>query len=299
MAFDRLKALGHYFDQLRSNERYQSLVEEQCGLIANELRGLPSLDLQDATALLALIQQSQHWTEAHKRTLLDVIHGKVEASMGGRAVQSRAPNQDYTYFPLYLTKSDWEQLVSTSVQFVSKLEAVASRLWSLGLRNPSEDTSAMLTGVLLLTEPHRMSDGLQLRSSYLSTKQLLKDWLKKRGAAENPPPVLMRSLPPTISALPQELRNDAYAGSEEPASLPPGITMERLKQLEGMVPNRSNSKILQIHLPKASGFPLACQPMAMGMGGNYMMHHGMGMYGQSQYSAIFPGLGFREVHSLF
>ena len=133
MAFDRLNALGNYFDQLGWNERYPPLVDEHCGLIANELCASPSLELQDATAVLALIQQSQHPTERHNRTLFDVIHGKVEASIGGRVVQARAPNQDYSYIPLYLTKSDWEQVVSTSVQFVSKLEALANRLWSLGV----------------------------------------------------------------------------------------------------------------------------------------------------------------------
>ena len=50
----------------------------------------------------------------------------------------------------------------------------------------------------------------------------------------------------------------------------------------------------QLHFPKPAGFPMVCQPMAMGMSGNRTMHPGMGM-GQHQYAAHFPRLAFSNV----
>lgn len=130
----------------------------------------------------AMVQQCVHWTDQHRQTLLQVIHEKVEVTINGKAVKARMQLQDYLNFPLYLTEQDWRAVMDRSLHVPQKMSAVMPRLYRLGLRHGSEPTYAMVTAVMLLTEPERLSDFQQLRSSYLYIKKLAKDFL---GAQEH------------------------------------------------------------------------------------------------------------------
>lgn len=279
MVFERLKALRAYFDQLQSSSEYPQLLEAQCVEIANEVRALKELTLENATPLLALIQQSPHWTEDHKRTLVQVVHAKVEETLTGRTVKDRPAFQDYSLFPLFLTRNDWNVILTKEYNVAQKCGTIMNRLFALGVRHPTEGTYAMCTAVVLLTEPEpeRFSDAFQLRSSYITVKGLCKSNLQSLvQSGEAKPAALLKALPPVRNAVPEVLLQTAYATSgEEPMNpLPQNISIEGLKQLENLISCRSNNARLQLQLPKACGVPMMNQ--MMGVPGNYNPYVGTG-----------------------
>ena len=267
MVFERLQALNAYFDQLKGSPEYGRLVEKQCVDIVNAVKDLGELKLENATPLLALVQQSSHWTDDHKKTLVQGIHAKVEETMNGKVLKDRFPMQDYTLFPLYLTRNDWHVLLNRDFNVAQKCQVVMNRLFRLGVRCPSEFTYAMVTAVILLIEPERFSDPLQLRSSYLTVKGICKTILtSKVKDIEGPPSSIQKALPPVRTALPQDLLQAAYGDSnEEPMDpLPENISIEGLKQLESLVSCRGNNKKLQLQFRKACGVPMVNQAMGFG-----------------------------------
>ena len=190
--------------------------------------------------------------------------------MNGKVLKERFPMQDYTLFPLYLTRNDWHVVLNQDYNVAQKCTAVMNRLFLLGVRCPSEPTYAMVTAVILLREPERFNDPLQLRSSYLTVKGICKTHLaNKIKEIEGPPSCIQKALPPIRTALPEALLNAAYGklGEEPMDPLPDNITIEGLKQLEGMISCRGTNKKLQLQFGKACGFPLMNQPM--GFAGNY------------------------------
>ena len=190
MVFERLQALSGYFEQLKASPEYGRLVEKQCVEIAALVRDLSELKLDNATPLLALIQQSSHWTDDHKKTLVQAIHSKVEETMNGKVLKERFPMQDYTLFPLYLTRNDWHVVLNQDYNVAQKCTAVMNRLFLLGVRCPSEPTYAMVTAVILLREPERFNDPLQLRSSYLTVKGICKTTFGQQDQRDRRPAIL-------------------------------------------------------------------------------------------------------------
>ena len=92
-----------------------------------------------------------------------------------------------------------------------KCQVIMNRLFRLGARCPSEPTYAMVTAVILLVEPERFNDPLQLRSSYLTVKGICKTNLtNKIKALEGPPSSIQKALPPVREALPKDLLQVAY-----------------------------------------------------------------------------------------
>lgn len=263
MAFERLQALEGYLEVIRHHNDFQTTLDTQCGQIATEISQMDRLDLQAATSLVGLLNQSTFWTAAHRQTLLNTIQQKVEETMRSTGVvRTRTAMQNYTNLPLYLTQADWETVLNSRNNIAVKLNVVMTRLWNLGLRCPSEPTSGMLTSVLLLSEPERLSDGLQMRASYTAVKTMVKNFLKERGST--PPAAVLKTLPATVAACPAALMQAAYTSQDRPEQLPmlpEGVSMEGLQQLENMVPNRSTNRQLQLHLPKAAGISLMGQCM--------------------------------------
>ena len=72
----------------------------------------------------------------------------------------------------------------------------------------------------------------------------MKGFIKGKPQAQFNPPVVLKELPPSTTAIPKELYDATYDQEEKPGPLPPGVTLEKLKQLEEMIPNRSNNKQL-------------------------------------------------------
>lgn len=269
MAYARMKALDTYLESCKDLPNFSEVLENQCVQVVKEVKGLSSLALDEAAPLLALLQQNVLWPTAMKETISRAIQAKVQESMQiqHRGMKERASLQDFTWFPVYLSQSDWNAVLDDTLSLGQRCSVIMNRLCKLGLKYPSEDTYAMVTTVLLIRDQLIFSDGLQLRSNYLSVKGLMKahlNSLKCTGTQTSEAGDYLVQLPPTPATLDSALRSQAFGDSESPASLPDGITMENLQQNMLLVPQRSNSRLLQLQVPKASG-PAAFMPMNMQM----------------------------------
>ena len=178
MAYARMKALENYLEQCKGLDNFTEILEKQCVQLVREIEGIAKLDLEEAAPLLALVQQNKLWTNELRSTIAKALQSKVSESLRRPVMVNRTQLQDFTWFPMYLTMADWNQVMGETMALGQKCQLVMERLWKLGLQAPSEPTYAMLTTVLLLTDSARFSDSVQLRSSYLHVKGLAKGYLK-------------------------------------------------------------------------------------------------------------------------
>ena len=257
MALSRLQALELYLEKCKPLNNFKDILHEQCLQVVKELENLEKMDFGEGAPLLACVQQNTFWTADQKELLSQAIHAKVKQSMVGKTVVSRIPMQQFQHFPMYLMDSDWSSILSDGINVQHKCDIVMERLYGLGLRAPSEDTLAMLTVVLLLRDSQRLSDGIQLRSAYLSVKQMVKNFFKGMKTSSDTTLVasdVVEKLPSDPKALQEEKLHKAYPAGKGPAQcLPSGVEMEYLLRLMSMVPQRSNSRTISMQLPKASG----------------------------------------------
>ena len=279
-AFERMRALERYLDECQELSNFQEILQQQCEQVVREIDAMASLELEAAAPLLAMVRQNRLWSDDMKETISQSLHHKVTQSLGGaRSISSRMPMQDYSWFPVYLTKKDWDTVLQadTIANVGLKCNVLCDRLWKLGLRAPSEPTYAMITAVLLLREPQRFSDGIQLRSSYLTVKELVKNNFKsktcEKKTGENGDE-FYKTLPPMPMSLPEERYKRVFPEGDVPIPLPQGLTIGYLRSLQALVPERSYNKKckLPVQFPKAvpwgssTSAPLmngGCQPLML------------------------------------
>ena len=269
MAYSRMKALETYLESCKDLPNFSEVLETQCVQVVKEIKALSKLPLDEAAPLLALLQQNNLWPLAMKETISGAIQAKVQESMQlqHRGMKDRASLQDFTWFPVYLTQSDWKSILDDTWNLGQRCSVIMNRLCKLGLKWPSEDTYAMVTTVLLIRDQLIFSDGIQLRSNYLNVKGLVKAHLnsvKGSGTQDSEAGDCLHQLPPTPATVDSTLMRHAFSDKESPAPLPDGITMENLHKNMLLVPQRSNSKLLQVQIPQASG-PGAFMPLNMQM----------------------------------
>ena len=116
----------------------------------------------------------------------------------------------------------------------------------------------MLTCLLLLCDQGRFSDGISLRSAYLSCKSQAKHWLT---LYRNEPQVMgaMQDLPTDPSDLDETRRKFAF-GDERPAQLPVNITTELLNHLSSLIAMRSTNSQCTLQIPKNAMTSMYQQP---------------------------------------
>ena len=263
-AFERMKALERYLDECQELGNFQEILQQQCQQVVKELGAMASLELEAAAPLLAMVRQNRLWTNDMKEAISQALHTKVTESLGaGKVIASRMPMQDFSWFPVYLTQKDWDIVLQadTSANVGLKCNVVCDRLWKLGLRAPSEPTYAMITAILLLREPMRFSDGIQLRSSYLTVKQLVKNCLKAKSD-EKTGDECYKTLPPMPTSLAEETYKRVFPEGDGPVALPKGLSIGYLKELQAMVPARSYNKKLQMPLQFPKAVPWGCSAPA-------------------------------------
>eukprot|EP00438_Fugacium_kawagutii_P022427 Skav232854 [mRNA] locus=scaffold2451:5784:6392:+ [translate_table: standard] len=188
MAFDRMKSLENYLQSCSQLPDFQEILRTQAASLVKEIRQLNRLDFDEGAPLLAMVQQNQHWTQELKAGIVQAIQSKVSESVGLRS--DRVSFQDLKHFPCYLTAKDWEIIFNVEKALYVRVHCVVERLWRLGLMNPNEDTHAMVTVVMVLTDQNKLTDVFELRKSYLRVKNLVKmnlsSWTKgkKQNNAE-------------------------------------------------------------------------------------------------------------------
>ena len=230
MAFQRMTALETYLKSCAHLANFGEIPEQQAVQMVKEMEQLPKLEFEEGAPLLAMVQQNSLWTPALKETISHAIHHQVRQTMSSKGlVSNRQPLQQFTWCPLYLTKADWDIMLDKRQAVAQKCNVLCERLWKLGMRAPNEDTYAMITVLMLLTETQRFADAVQLRSSYIAVKGLVKGFLKPRLKDDNGKS-WYRDLPPCPDALDDQRRLAAFGDSEKLAALPECYTMEFLQQ---------------------------------------------------------------------
>lgn len=259
MAYERLQALGKYLQECENLPNFSELLGQQCAQLSKQIREGPALDFNSGAALIALVQQEARWQETHKHSLCALIQAKVEEATAPKTLSGgRLPLQDFTFFPCYLSEADWKVVMDNKSSVLAhRANRLTERCHRLGLFAPSEDTYAMFTTVLLLPEQHRFTDGLSLRSSYLSVKTLVKQHLKNKEKEDADKTDFLRQLPAEPNCLDARKLEQAYDHGDKPANkFPQGVTIELLHQLKKLVPLRSTNKSVNMQFPKASGHPM-------------------------------------------
>lgn len=207
---DRLGAAGQLLAEPSSGHAQTSRDQADCILAMlgdTPLRAAAGIQLAQAVGAIK-------WADEDRRRLLDSITSRAED--GGR---SRAALQNYEAFAAFLTEPLWAGLQS-SADMHAKGRLIVDHAISLGLRHPTEGTSAVLTAVLLVAHEGPMrARSLErwfTRDIFLHLKKLVKQ------RARAPAIEIVSELPGT----PEELRQlypatfkSAFASSSPVPSL--------------------------------------------------------------------------------
>ena len=102
--------------------------------------------MTEGSEALELLQRQVVWSDAERSSLAMAVQNGLAARC---ASISRQAMQDYTNVILYLPARIWEQLMNADLTFQAKANLVGSLATSLGMKNPSESTSQMVTSLLL------------------------------------------------------------------------------------------------------------------------------------------------------
>lgn len=189
-------------------------------------------------------------SEEMKNALEKVVQEKVGFNQSTRVIL-----QHWKFFPEFLKDGHWVRLTNPGLQsqaLTVHLKLLMEHLYKLGLRAPNEETFAMITTLLLLTDQGRFSDGISLRSAYLSCKTQAGHWLNiLKNQKTQPAHPMMQELPKSFADLDPERMKDVFGEGCHPAPLPQGLTMETLLHLCSLVPQRSSRLTTQLQIPRS------------------------------------------------
>ena len=246
MAVDRLKGVVRFLEQCRGAHDFETIQKKQYDVLLQELEQVREMNHEEAAEALSLLKTVD--VTADLRSCLEkIVQEKVGFVQSGRAVL-----QQWTYFPEFLKDSLWLRLTNPGLQsqaLTVHLKLLVEHLYKLGLRAPNEETFAMLTTVLLLTDQGRFTDMVGLRSAYLSTKSQARQWLDVlKKQKEQPHCSRLQDLPKAPSDLYPERLRRVFGEGALPASL---VNMETLLHLCSLVPQRPSRLSTHLQIPSS------------------------------------------------
>ena len=167
--------------------------------------------------------------------------------------------QDYTNVILYFPDSVWSQLMDRSLTFQAKANLIGCFATKLGLRNPSESTSQMITSVLLACpggrdlESHSALDPQQLHQLFLLVKKEIRATISVAPPADGLPQV--EKLPTQPQQLDPQWLHKAL-GEEAIGQCPLSISQVTARAVT--IPMRSTKKkLLEVKKPHRGSDTLA------------------------------------------
>ena len=167
--------------------------------------------------------------------------------------------QDYTNVILYFPDSVWSQLMGRSLTFQAKANLIGCFATKLGLRNPSESTSQMITSVLLACpggrdlESHSALDPQQLHQLFLLVKKEIRATISVAPPADGLPQV--EKLPTQPQQLDPQWLHKAL-GEEAIGQCPLSISQVAARAVT--IPMRSTNKnLLEVKKPHRGSDTLA------------------------------------------
>lgn len=125
--------------------------------------------------------------------------------------RSRLSMQDWRCLPSYLSQEIWSQVLNTEGDFLPVLERIGRHVGKLGLRCPTEGTTAVVTAILLKRQGGAL-ENRQMHTMYLNCKAHLSTMLMRMRMEPIPGDVYITSLPadPQSPDVPEALRVLAF-----------------------------------------------------------------------------------------
>lgn len=250
MAVDRLKGVVNFLQQCRGADDFDAIQKRQYDILLQDLEQVRQMNHDEAAEALSLLKDID-FTADMRSGLEKIVQEKVGFVQSGRVIL-----QQWKYFPEFLKDSLWLRLTNPGYQsqaLTVHLKLLVEHLYKLGLRAPNEETFAMLTTVLLLTDQGRFTDMVSLRSAYLSAKSQARQWLDvMKKQKEQPRCCKLQDLPKTPSDLDPERLRDVFGEGNLPAPLPAGVEMETLLHLCSLVPQRSSRLSTHLQIPSSN-----------------------------------------------
>ena len=211
-----------------------------CNSIANQIKALGGLVVQDASVLSSAIAASG-FSAAHKAELANAV-----AAGASQAVvpefKARKACQTWTAVETYLTKDDWDTLQSTASR-ATKVAVLVDRLHKVGLTCPNEATVKHMVALVAAVHcPDAKAN--DLHDMVLQVKTTLKG---QQGHA-----VVLQHLK-TFPAAPADLPSAHYQNAYSD-STPCNCSIPRFQEVLSKVPLRTSNKAIV----GASGSAGAC-----------------------------------------
>lgn len=254
-ALASLEAVGRY---LETAGNFAGLSEAK----GNHIRFLTcqfarhTWNVTEAAEVLNLLQRQGIWSQEEKDALASAVQNGVATRS---AFLSRQIMQDYTNVILHFPDSVWSQLMDRSLTFQAKANLIGCFATKLGLRNPSESTSEMITSVLLACpggrdlESHSALDPQQLHQLFLLVKKKIRATISVAPPADGLPQV--EKLPTQPQQLDPQWLHKAL-GEEAIGQCPLSISQVAARAVT--IPMRSTNKnLLEVKKPHRGSDTLA------------------------------------------
>ena len=201
------------------------------------------MDHDRSSEVLNLLQRQPIWSQGQKDALAQAVQNGLAQRTAALGRQSM---QDYTNVILYMPQSVWVKVMDQNLTFQAKANVVGTFATALGLRNPSESTSQMVTSLLLACpggrelESHGVLEPSQLHQLFLLVKKEIKATISVAAAADGFPHV--ERLPPQPDQLDSRWLQQAL-GTEPVGRCP--LVISQIASRALTIPMRSTNK--QLH----------------------------------------------------
>lgn len=234
-----LDAIHAYLNSLRGSSCFEAALHEQLEHVKRLVLGDSITSLPDAAEFSAKLK-TLPFDSAKVDEVVSQLHAKLSASMltvkqVSFKCPSRISQQDYTNLPNYFTKTKWQSL--PALKDAQRLEEIlAFAIGSLGLRHPSEMTSAVIT-TLTVGDPIRGYTPAQQHACYKSCLPTIKDRCK--AAADEMDLPYMLELPLQPALIDKGWINKAYSSGEKWSLC---SDLLHIKHIAQQMPLRSSNK---------------------------------------------------------
>ena len=202
-----VKATQKLLQSLKTLPSFQQLKDKHLSHLLALIGKSSSIEIGPASELVDSLDGSV-WSEQDLVTLKSAINQKITSEV----VQgTRRPLQNYCALPRYLTQDQWT-FMQTNESQEERVEKAVSLAGSLGLRCPSETTTACIVWVACCAfRGQEVSDHLKYQCLQ-EYKAKIKKWL----SGLPPPAVYLTELPTDVQALPDVLRAVAFPTGHGP-----------------------------------------------------------------------------------
>jgi len=294
----RLNAAKGLLDDVQGTAEHAAVSRGQSDMVMAML-GSVKLDAADLGPIAELIAQCAWASPQEKAGLLTTVGQAVHTSSA-----RRAKYQDFGFLGCYLLDRHWAVLLDCNIDYTLKLKILSDQTQALGLRTPSEETSARVTALLLLciegSAKARCLSSAYTRDVFLHVKKELK--------RRNPPPPL--EVVAELSADVAEFRAkhpltyDAVFGDQGPilckfqfseinaiASSIDQRIRPNSRAAQSVMPSEPWHAMVQMMQAMAGAMPSAMPSMQMGAMPSMQMGNGASLYfTQPRRPALRPAL---------